>query len=140
MTRSDSGPSNVGPDTPARPPGPCGQCGGVVGPRALFCHACGAVLPPAPLDPFTRLGLERRLDLDPAQIARQYSGFARAFAGDRFANRDEAQRANASAQAAALADALATLTDPTRRANALRALEGGSPDPTSGAADAPQAP
>lgn len=136
MTRSDSGPSNGGPDTPARPLDPCGQCGGVVGPRALFCHTCGAVLPPAPLDPFTRLGLERRLDLDPAQIARQYSGFARAFAGDRFADRDEAQRANASAQAAALADALATLTDPARRAHALRVLQGETP----AQADAPPIP
>jgi molecular chaperone HscB len=140
MTRSDPGPSNGGPVPPARPPDPCGQCGGVVGPRALFCHACGAVLPPAALDPFTRLGLERRLDLDPAQIARQYSGFARAFAGDRFADRDAAQRANASAQAAALADALATLTDPIRRAHALRALQGGSPEPTSGTANVPPIP
>ncbi|MFD1623772.1 hypothetical protein [Azospirillum griseum] len=133
MTRSESGPSSGGPNAPDPcGPGPCGQCGAVVGARAMFCHACGAVLPPAPLDPFTRLGLERRADLDPARVARQYSGFARAFTGDRFANRDEAQRANARAQLAALDDALATLTDPARRARALKALDEstGAPAPT----------
>ena len=43
---------------------PCGACGRSVAPRALFCHACGAAQPPRPLDPFTRLGLERRFDID----------------------------------------------------------------------------
>lgn len=101
---------------------PCWLCGRSVAARALFCHACGAVLPPRALDPFTRLGLERRFDLDLEVLGRQFAGFSRALDPDRFAARGARQQANARAQADALEEAFETLRDPVRRARALLAL------------------
>ncbi|ALG70989.1 molecular chaperone DnaJ [Azospirillum thiophilum] len=106
---------------------PCGACGRSVAPRALFCHACGAAQPPRPLDPFTRLGLERRFDIDLDQLAKQHAGFSRAMDPERFAARGPRQQANAKAQADALHDAYEVLRDPIRRAHALLALLGGTP-------------
>lgn len=126
MTRSESGPPDSNPGgisgSIAGDLEPCWQCGRSVAPRALFCHACGAVLPPRPLDPFARLGVERRFDLDLDLLARQHAGFSRAFDPQRFASRGPRQQANAKAQSDALSDAFATLRDPIRRAHALLAL------------------
>ncbi|WP_247872598.1 molecular chaperone DnaJ [Azospirillum sp. TSO35-2] len=96
-------------------------------PRALFCHACGAVQPPRPLDPFTRLGMERRFDIDLDLLARQHAGFTRALDPERFAARGPRQQANARAQSEALREAHDTLRNPVRRAHALLALLGGRP-------------
>ncbi|SMH58268.1 J domain-containing protein [Azospirillum agricola] len=126
MTRSDSGPpgSRTGgiSGSLAGDLEPCALCGGPVAPRALFCHACGAVQPPRPLDPFARLGLERRFDLDPAQLARQHAGFGRALAPERFAARSPREQADAKAQLQALDAAHEALRAPVRRAHALLAL------------------
>ncbi len=123
MTRSESGPPG---STPAAPPAgdlePCALCGGPVAARALFCHACGAIQPPRPLDPFARLGLERRFDLDPERLAKQHAGFARVLSPDRFAARSPAEQDSAKAHVRALDAALDTLRDPIRRAHALLAL------------------
>lgn len=111
---------------------PCWQCGQDVGARALFCHGCGAVLPPRPLDPFTRLGVEPRFDLDLAVLGRQLAGFTRALDPARFAARSPRQQANARAQAEAMAQAHAVLHDPLPRARTLLRREGvelPSPDP-----------
>ena len=130
MTRSDSGPpgSSAGgiSGSIAGDLEPCWLCGRSVAPRAPFCHACGAAQPPRPLDPFTRLGVERRFDLDLDQVARQHAGFRRAFDPERFAARGARQQANAKAQADALDEACQTLRDPVRRAHALLALLGGA--------------
>ncbi|MCW2247018.1 molecular chaperone HscB [Azospirillum fermentarium] len=98
---------------------PCWQCGQDVGARALFCHGCGAVLPPRALDPFTRLGVEQHFDLDLAVLGRQLAGFTRALDPARFAARGPRQQANARAQAEAMAQAHATLHDPLQRARTL---------------------
>lgn len=105
----------------------CRSCGRPVAPRALFCHSCGAAQPPRPLDPFTRLGLERRFDLDSEALARQYAGFSRALDPQRFAARGARQQENARAQAAALAAAHEVLRDPVSRAYALLDLDGVAP-------------
>ncbi|MBK4718168.1 molecular chaperone DnaJ [Azospirillum sp. YIM DDC1] len=127
MTTSDSGP-------PRFPKGkasmgiagaidgdlePCWLCGHSVAARAMFCHSCGAVQAPRPLDHFTRLGLERRFDIEPEALARQHAGFSRAMDPERFAARGARQQANARAQADALGDAYETLRDPVRRARYL---------------------
>lgn len=139
MTTSDSG---TPPDEPkGKPPGmgiagaidgdlePCWLCGRSVTARALFCHGCGAVLPPRPLDPFTRLGLERRFDLDPEQLTRQFAGFGRSLDPERFTARGSRQQANARAQADALSEAYEVLRDPVRRARCLLSLMGADPLP-----------
>ncbi|MBP2299468.1 molecular chaperone DnaJ [Azospirillum picis] len=139
MTRSKSGPPKSGPPKAGSSgsggisgtiPGDlegCGTCGRPVAPRALFCHACGAAQPPRPLDPFTRLGMERRFDIDPEQLARQHAGFTRAMDPQRFTARGPRQQANAKAQAEALNEAYEVLRDPIRRAHALLSLLGGVP-------------
>lgn len=131
MTRSKSGPpGNSSGGISGAIAGdlePCSTCGRSVAPRALFCHACGAAQPPRPLDPFTRLGLERRFDIDLEQLSKQHAGFTRAMDPDRFAARGPRQQANAKAQINALRDAYEVLRDPIRRAHALLALMGGTP-------------
>ncbi|MBP2294206.1 Fe-S protein assembly co-chaperone HscB [Azospirillum rugosum] len=134
MTTSDSGP-------PRFPAGngiagaidgdlePCWQCGRSVAARAFFCHSCGAVQPPRPLDHFTRLGLEARFDIDLETLARQHAGFSRSLDPDRFAARGARQQANARAQSDALTEAFETLRDPVRRARYLLALTGATPPP-----------
>lgn len=101
---------------------PCWLCGGSVAPRAMFCHSCGAVQAPRPLDHFARLGLERRFDIELEALARQHAGFSRAMDPERFAARGARQQANARAQADALAEAHETLRDPVRRARYLLEL------------------
>ena len=139
MTRSKSGPpGNSSGGISGAIAGdlePCGTCGRSVAPRALFCHACGAAQPPRPLDSFTRLGLERRFDIDLEQLSKQHAGFTRAMDPERFAARGPRQQANAKAQAEALRDAYEVLRDPIRRAHALLGLIGGMPaDGVSGVA------
>ncbi|CAO3416898.1 molecular chaperone DnaJ [Azospirillum doebereinerae] len=135
MTRSESGPpgprAGGSPGSIAGDLEPCWSCGAPVAPRALFCHACGAIQAPRALDPFARLGMERRFDLDPAQLARQHAGFGRALDPQRFAAKGLREQANAKAQADALQGAFETLRDPVRRAHALLALLDGdlSADP-----------
>ena len=53
----------------------CWLCSQPVSQRALFCHHCGTVQPPRVLDPFTRLGLPVRFDVDSAVLERQFTGF-----------------------------------------------------------------
>ncbi|MGF7175464.1 molecular chaperone DnaJ [Azospirillum doebereinerae] len=138
MTRSESGPpgprAGGSPGSIAGDLEPCWSCGAPVAQRALFCHACGAIQPPRALDPFARLGMERRFDLDPAQLARQHAGFGRALDPQRFAAKGLREQANAKAQADALHEAFETLRDPVRRAHALLALLGGASS-ASGEAD-----
>lgn len=141
MTTSDSGPPRF--PTGSGPLGiaggiagaidgglePCWQCGRSVAARAFFCHSCGAVQPPRPLDPFTRLGLEARFDIDLETLARQHAGFSRSLDPNRFTARGARQQANARAQSDALTDAYETLRDPVRRARCLLALTGATPPP-----------
>lgn len=130
MTTSDSGPPRFPKgEAPKGIAGtidgdlePCWLCGRSVAARAMFCHSCGAVQAPRPLDHFTRLGLERRFDIEPEALARQHAGFSRAMDPERFAARGARQQANARAQADALGEAHETLRDPVRRARYLLEL------------------
>ncbi len=97
----------------------CWLCAGSVSVRALFCHGCGAVLPPGALDHFARLNLERRFDIDLELLARQHTGLTRALDPERFAVRGAHQQAHARAQAEAMRTAYDVLRDPVRRASYL---------------------
>src|ERR1044071_6159765 len=69
------------------------------------------------MDHFARLGLPAALDLEPAALQRQGHP-------DRFVAKPAAERARASAEAAALNDAYRTLKDPLSRAVYLAELKG----------------
>lgn len=127
MTTSDSGPPRFPKGVAGAIDGdlePCWLCGRSVAARALFCHSCGAVQPPRPVDHFTRLGLEARFDIELETLSRQHAGFSRALDPERFAARGARQQANARAQADALTEAYETLRDPVRRARYLLDLSG----------------
>jgi molecular chaperone HscB len=103
-------------------PLPCWSCHGPVAQLALFCHVCGAVQPPRPIDPFARFGFEPRFDLDPVEIDRRYRGLQQRLHPDRFAAKSARERAIAESQAMSLNEAYEILKDALQRAVAL--LEG----------------
>jgi molecular chaperone HscB len=97
----------------------CWSCGRRLAQRAPFCHACGSMQPPRDADPFARLNLERRFDIDTEALERQYRGLRRALDPDRFAARGPRERGYAKAHAEGLDAAYALLRDPVRRARWL---------------------
>ena len=103
---------------------PCWSCKQAVAPRALFCHACGAIQPPGNLDHFARLGLPRGFDVDDDRLEKQYLGFQRVLHPDRFVAKSAKERAIAESQAAEMNEAYETLNDPLRRAAYLLKLAG----------------
>lgn len=83
--------------------------------RALFCHNCGTIQPVRDIDHFARLGLERRIDLDPDLLDKQYAAMRRTLAPERFALRGMGERGHAAKQLEALEVAYETLREPLRR-------------------------
>lgn len=108
-------------------PLPCWHCGAGVSPRALFCHQCGSIQPPAAVDPFTRLGLKPSFEIEMAVLDRQQAGFARILDPTRFATRGTEAVSIADQQRDAIAQAAARLRDPAARARALLELAGMAP-------------
>lgn len=104
--------------------GSCWFCGRGVSPRALFCHGCGSVQPPAALDSFTRLGISRRYDLDLPELDRQTLGFLKVLDADRFESRGLRERQMAERHREAITAARAELKDPIRRGLLLLQLAG----------------
>lgn len=102
----------------------CWACGTAVAVRAPFCHACGVIQAPQPVDHFTRLNLAIRFDLEQADIERQYFGLQRYFHPDRFAAKPARERALSSQHATSLNEAYEILKDPLRRAEYLLTLRG----------------
>ena len=76
------------------------------------------------MDHFARLGLPAALDLEPASLDRAYFALQRQWHPDRFVAKPAAERARASAEAAALNDAYRTLKDPLSRAVYFAELRG----------------
>lgn len=130
--RGGSGKGGIGggPGTVAGDLVPCWLCSHSVSPRALFCHNCGTVQPPRSIDPFTRLGLPVRFDLDPATLERQFAGFRRTLAPERFESKGPREKSNARAQFDAFRHAYDTLRDPIRRARFLLDIVHGAGQPT----------
>lgn len=93
----------------------CWLCQKAASPRALFCHHCGTIQPARELDHFARLGLERRVDVDPGLLDRQYAALRRTLDPGRFAVRGMGERGHAARQLQALDEAYETLRDPLRR-------------------------
>ena len=76
------------------------------------------------MDHFARLGLPAALDIDAAALDKAYFALQRQWHPDRFVGKPAAERAKASAEAAALNDAYRTLKDPLGRAIYLAELKG----------------
>ncbi|MBI1272658.1 MAG: molecular chaperone DnaJ [Alphaproteobacteria bacterium] len=93
----------------------CWLCMKSLSPRVIFCHSCGAIQPVRNIDHFTRLALERRIDINQETLERQYAAMKKTFDPQRFAIRGATERGHAAKQLEALTEAYETLREPVRR-------------------------
>jgi molecular chaperone HscB len=93
----------------------CWLCQRGMSERALFCHHCGTIQQVRDIDHFTRLGVDKRIDLASETLERQYATLKRALDPERFAIRGIGERGHAAKQLEALVEAYETLRDPVRR-------------------------
>src|ERR1700722_19549079 len=100
----------------------CWSCGSM---RAThFCNSCGKVQPPVPVDYFTFFGFPRKLNLDVADLEKEFYGLSRHLHPDAYGQADERERSWSLEQSSRLNDAYRTLKDPIKRTEYLLRLEG----------------
>jgi molecular chaperone HscB len=100
----------------------CWSCGAMR--AAHFCQECGKVQPPSPVDYFSFFGLPAKLNIDLAQLEREFYGLSRHLHPDTNAigsNREQQWSLEKSSQ---LNDAYRTLKDPITRTEYLLRLQG----------------
>jgi len=104
----------------------CWSCGAIYGTnRAVhFCTSCGKVQPPVPVDYFTFLGFPRKLNLDTADLEKEFYALSRRLHPDVFGQAGDQERAWSLEQSSRLNDAYRILKDPIRRTEYLLRLEG----------------
>lgn len=100
----------------------CWSCGDMR--AAHFCHACGKVQPPAPVNYFSFFGLPRKLNLDVPRLEREFYELSRKLHPDLNARADKREQEWSLEQSSLLNDAYRTLKDPIRRTQYLLRLEG----------------
>jgi molecular chaperone HscB len=100
----------------------CWSCGDMR--AAHFCHACGKVQPPLPVDYFSFFGLPRKLNVDIAQLEREFYELSRKLHPDLNARADKREQEWSLEQSSLLNDAYRTLKDPIKRTQYLLRLEG----------------
>ena len=89
-----------------------------------FCSSCGKVQPPVPVNYFTFFGFPRKLNLDPAELEKEFYALSRRLHPDLFAQANAEERAWSLEQSSMLNDAYRTLKDPIKRTEYLLRLEG----------------
>src|SRR5260370_31601281 len=89
-----------------------------------FCSACGKVQPPVPVDYFTLFGFPRKLNLDAAELEKEFYALSRRLHPDVFGQAGDQERAWRLEQSSMLNDAYRTLKDPIQRTEYLLRLEG----------------
>ena len=100
----------------------CWSCGDMR--AAHFCHACGKVQPPAPVDYFSFFGMPRKLNVDVASLEREFYELSRKLHPDLNARADKREQEWSLEQSSLLNDAYRTLKDPIKRTQYLLGLEG----------------
>ena len=100
----------------------CWSCGDMR--AAHFCHACGKVQPPAPVDYFAFFGMPRKLNVDVTRLEREFYELSRKLHPDLNARADKREQEWSLEQSSLLNDAYRTLKDPIRRTQYLLGLEG----------------
>ncbi len=91
---------------------------------AHFCHACGKVQPPAPVDYFRFFGMPRKLNLNITRLEREFYELSRKLHPDLNARADKREQEWSLEQSSLLNDAYRTLKDPIKRTQYLLGLEG----------------
>ena len=100
----------------------CWSCGDMR--AAHFCHACGKVQPPLPVDYFSFFGMPRKLNIDVAGLEREFYELSRKLHPDLNARADKREQEWSLEQSSLLNDAYRTLKDPIKRTQYLLGLEG----------------
>jgi molecular chaperone HscB len=100
----------------------CWSCGDMR--AAHFCHACGKVQPPAPVDYFAFFGMPRKLNVDIPRLEREFYELSRKLHPDLNARGDKREQEWSLEQSSLLNDAYRTLKDPIKRTQYLLGLEG----------------
>jgi molecular chaperone HscB len=111
----------------------CWSCGEMR--AAQFCHACGKVQPPQPVDYFAFFGLPRKLDLDLDRLEKDFYQLSRKLHPDLYATAGQQEQQWSLQQSSRLNDAHRTLRDPIQRTRYLLKLEGIKFDEHSGSTD-----
>jgi molecular chaperone HscB len=109
--------------TPSKPvTTECWSCGAMR--AAHYCQECGKVQPPAPVDFFTFFGLPCKLNLDTAQLERDFYALSRKLHPDINARADGHEQEWSLEKTSQLNDAYRTLKDPVSRTEYLLRLQG----------------
>jgi molecular chaperone HscB len=91
---------------------------------AHYCQECGKVQPPAPADYFSFFGLPQKLDVDTAQLERDFYALSRKLHPDINAKANNDEQAWSLEKTSQLNDAYRTLKDPILRTEYLLRLQG----------------
>lgn len=100
----------------------CWSCGDMR--AAHFCNSCGHVQPPRPVDYFSFFGLLAKLNVDAAQLEREFYKLSRKLHPDLAARHGNREQEWSLEQTSQLNDAYRTLKDPISRTEYLLKLEG----------------
>jgi molecular chaperone HscB len=100
----------------------CWQCGQSVD-KSLFCPHCKTLQPP-PSDYYILLSLDRKLNLNTAELQARFYELSRQLHPDRFMRKPEAERQYSLDASSILNDAYRTLKDPVKRAQYVLSQEG----------------
>src|SRR5271169_4656322 len=100
----------------------CWSCGAMR--AAHYCRECGKVQPPAPVDYFTFFGLPYKLNLDTAQLERDFFALSRKIHPDINARSTDPEQEWSLEKTSQLNDAYRTLKDPISRTEYLLRLQG----------------
>src|SRR6516162_4489104 len=98
----------------------CWSCGAMR--AAHYCQECGKVQPPTPADYFTFFGLPKKLDLDTAQLGRDFYALSRKLHPDVNAKANTNEQEWSLEKTSQLNDAYRTLKDPVTRTEYLLRL------------------
>jgi len=91
---------------------------------AHYCQECGKVQPPAPVDYFSFFGLPQKLNLDTAQLERDFYALSRKLHPDINAKANTNEQEWSLEKTSQLNDAYRTLKDPISRTAYLLRLQG----------------
>jgi len=100
----------------------CWSCGAMR--AAHYCQECGKVQPPAPADYFAFFGLPYKLNLDSAQLERDFFALSRKIHPDINAHGSDPEQEWSLEKTSQLNDAYRTLKDPISRTEYLLRLQG----------------
>ncbi len=103
-------------------PSACWSCGDMR--AALFCDSCGKLQPAVPADYFGFFGLPRKLNIDAAELEREFYRLSRKLHPDLYARASRQEQQWSLEKSSQLNDAYRALRDPIARTEYLLRIEG----------------